>query len=237
MSTKKRRAIDYHCNLFTPEAVKRKYVKSGEGNEDFYRHGRHTGRLEGYTVPEFLSLMEELGIEKGVVPAWQWRSFIDGTMLWDDSPQLIHETLGAYSDRFFGLYGINPFKRMEGVRELERVVKEYGFKGVHLHTHGYGLPLNHRDYYPFWAKCERIGYRRGDHGWCGVSRATSLFWASRRFLTTSPSTSLSFGSWPPIPDGRGWRKRSIWPTGMQTCSLAQPATRPNSAAQYGPFRK
>ncbi len=157
MTSNKRRAIDYHCNLFTPEAVKRKYVRDREGNEDFNRHGTHTGKLEGYTVPEFMSVMDDLGIEKGVVPAWQWFSFLDGKMLWDDSPQLIQETLCApHSDRFFGLYGINPLKRMEGVRELERVVKEYGFKGAHLHTHGYGLPLNHRDYFPYWAKCEEL---------------------------------------------------------------------------------
>src|SRR5262249_21127929 len=86
-----------------------------------------------------------------------WRSFLDGTMLWEDSPELIVETLGAHRDRFTGLYGINPFKRMEGVRELERVVNEHGFVGAHLHTHGYGLPLNHRDYYPYWAKCEELG--------------------------------------------------------------------------------
>lgn len=153
----KRRAIDYHCNLFTPEAVKRKYVDASEGNREYDKFGSHTGRIDGYSVEEFLALMDDLGIEKGVIPAWQWRSFLDGTMLWDDSPELIDETIAAHRDRFTGLYGINPFKRMEGVRELERVVKDFGFVGAHLHTHGYGLPLNHRDYFPYWAKCEELG--------------------------------------------------------------------------------
>lgn len=151
-----RRAIDYHCNLFTPEAVHRKYVAAREGKREYDKFGSHTGRMEGYTVDEFLKRMDDLGIEKGIVPAWQWRSFLDGSILWDDSPELIQETLGMHSDRFLGLYGINPYRRMDGVRELERVVKEYGFKGAHLHTHGFGLPLNHRDYYPYWAKCEEL---------------------------------------------------------------------------------
>jgi uncharacterized protein len=152
-----RRAIDYHCNLFTPEAVHRKYVAAFEGKREYEKFGSHTGRIKGYTVEEFIERMDELGIEKGIIPAWQWRSFLDGSILWEDPPQLIYETIGKHKDRFTGVYGINPFKRMEGVRELERAVKDYGFVGAHLHTHGFGLPLNHRDYFPYWAKCEELG--------------------------------------------------------------------------------
>lgn len=156
MTKGKRRAIDYHCNLFTPEAIQKKYAQAHEGSREYKRHGRHTGSIKGYTVEEFLKIMDELGIEKGVTPAWQWRSYLDGTMLWDESPDLIHSVLGAYPDRFVGLVGINPMKRMEGVRELERAVKEYGFRGAHLHTHGFGLPLNDRSYFPFYAKCAEL---------------------------------------------------------------------------------
>jgi hypothetical protein len=152
----KTRAIDYHCNLFTPEAVKRKYVSATEGRKEYERFGSHTGSQQGYSVEQFVALMDELGIEKGIVPAWQWRSFIDGSMLWEDSPEQIRETLGDHWNRFAGLYGINPFKRMAGVKELERAVKDYGFIGAHLHTHGFGLPLNHRDYFPFYAKCAEL---------------------------------------------------------------------------------
>lgn len=152
-----RRAIDYHCNLFTPEAVKRKYLSAFEGKREYDKFGSHTGSIEGYPVDDFVKRMDDLGIEKGIIPAWQWRSFLDGSMLWDDSPELIAESVAAHKDRFTGLYGINPLKRMEGVRELERVVTEFGFVGAHLHTHGYGLPLNHRDYFPYWAKCEELG--------------------------------------------------------------------------------
>lgn len=156
MTTEKRRAIDYHCNLFTPEAVKKKYSDAFEGSKEYKRFGRHVGDIKGYTVNEFIKLMDELGIEKGVTPGWQWRSYLDGSMLWDESPELIHSVLGGYPDRFFGLVGINPMKRMEGVKELERAVKQYGFRGAHLHTHGFGLPLNDRSYFPFYAKCAEL---------------------------------------------------------------------------------
>ncbi|MHB1126653.1 MAG: amidohydrolase family protein [Bacillota bacterium] len=154
----KRKAIDYHCNLFTPEAVKRKYDKGNdEGNKEYDRFGNHTGSIKGYTVDEFIKRMDDLGIVKGITPAWQWRSYLDGSMLWDESPDLIHQELGGHPDRFTGLYGINPMKRMEGVRELERAVKEFGFVGAHLHTHGYGLQVNDAAYFPYYAKCEELG--------------------------------------------------------------------------------
>jgi len=48
-------------------------------------------------------------------------------------------------------------ERMEGVRKLEKAVKEYGFVGAHLHTHGFGLPINDRAYFPFYTKCAELG--------------------------------------------------------------------------------
>jgi hypothetical protein len=158
MTASKRKAIDYHCNLFTPEAVKKKYLDEHEGHTEYKRFGRHVGSMKGYTVEDFIKMMDELGIEKGVTPAWQWKSYLDGSILWDESPELIHSVLTApHPDRFVGLFGINPMERMEGVRKLEKAVKEYGFVGAHLHTHGFGLPINDRAYFPFYTKCAELG--------------------------------------------------------------------------------
>jgi len=67
----------------------------------------------------------------------------------------VKAVIDRYPDRFVGLAGINPLSRMEGVREFERAVRDFGFKGAYIHTYGYGIPLNHRLYYPFYAKaCE-----------------------------------------------------------------------------------
>jgi len=46
---------------------------------------------------------------------------------------------------------------MHGVRELERGVKELGFVGAHLHIYGFGIPVNDRLLYPFYAKCAELG--------------------------------------------------------------------------------
>lgn len=117
---------------------------------------KNRGEVKGYEVDEFIQLMDELGIEKAVMPAWQWRSYLDGSMVWDETPETIRFVLEAHPTRFFGLMGINPMKRMDGVKALERAIKEYGFRGAHLHTYGFNLPLNHRDYFPYFAKLAEL---------------------------------------------------------------------------------
>ena len=42
-------------------------------------------------------------------------------------------------DRFSGLAGIDPFRGMEGLNDLEAAVKEYGFVGAHLYPHWCGI--------------------------------------------------------------------------------------------------
>ena len=42
---------------------------------------------------------------------------------------------------------------MDGVRQLETAVKDFGFIGAHLYPHWFELPPNHAKYYPFYAKC------------------------------------------------------------------------------------
>jgi predicted TIM-barrel fold metal-dependent hydrolase len=46
---------------------------------------------------------------------------------------------------------------MDGVRELERAVKELGFIGAHLYPHWFELAPDHARYYPFYAKCVELG--------------------------------------------------------------------------------
>lgn len=60
--------------------------------------------------------------------------------------------LERYPKRFRGLYGINPWMVMDGVRELETAVKEHGFVGAVSHVAGFA-PFNDKIWYPFYTKC------------------------------------------------------------------------------------
>jgi len=146
-------AIDYWINPFTPEWMKRCWTDDPEfGMPDEWR----TGRYGGYTIEEFIRIMDEAGVEKAFIPSWKMFSFRRKQLAWDFSVEEIAEVVAQAPDRFAGLYGINPFTGMEGVKGLERAVKEYGFVGAHLHPFGYERPTNHRDYYPFYAKCVEL---------------------------------------------------------------------------------
>jgi predicted TIM-barrel fold metal-dependent hydrolase len=48
---------------------------------------------------------------------------------------------------------VDPFRGMQGLRDLEYSVKKLGFVGAHLYPHWFGLPPDHAKYYPYYAKC------------------------------------------------------------------------------------
>lgn len=150
------KAIDYWVNPFTPDWVKRCWADEPEFVLMAESRGQRQGRYKSYSVKEFVQLMDEAEVEKAFIPSWKMFSFKRKRMMWDFSVEEIAEVAAECPDRLGGLCGINPFARIEGVRELERAVKEYGFVGAHLHPFGYERPVNHRDYYPFYAKCVEL---------------------------------------------------------------------------------
>ncbi|MBI2303744.1 MAG: amidohydrolase [Chloroflexi bacterium] len=148
-------AIDIWCNLFTPEAVRHYWFETEEIRQ-VISWWRMEERIKGYPIPQFLSLLDEAGVEKVLIPAVKMRSYRTGEMLWDMTAEEVASVVAQGQGRFHGLMGINPWRRMEGVREVEIAVKEYGFGGAHLHPYGFGLPVNHRFYFPFYAKCAEL---------------------------------------------------------------------------------
>ncbi|MFS0823892.1 amidohydrolase family protein [Bacillus sp. 1P02SD] len=147
--------IDCWTNVFTPEALHRMYIETEELFQIVNWWGMHE-KVKGHKVDDFISILDEAGIEKVLIPAFRMQSFQTKQMLWDFDNKEIYNLVQMQPDRFVGLAGINPILKMDGVRELEMAVKEYGFKGAHLHANGFGIPLNHKDLYPFYAKCVEL---------------------------------------------------------------------------------
>ena len=147
--------IDYWCNIFTPEGIQACFTGQEELRQvfDWWRMEDH---LKGYSPKEFLSLLDEAGVEMVLVPAAKMRSFRTQTMIWDIPVPTVAALIEEAPDRVGGLYGINPWSRMDGVRALEDAVRRQGFVGAHLHPYGFGLPLNDAAYYPFYAKCVEL---------------------------------------------------------------------------------
>ncbi len=147
--------IDVWCNIFTPEGMKKYYSDPPEMKEVGER--LKTGsRRKGYEVLDFCKLLDESQVEKVIIPALKIKSFMKQVMLKDMTIEEIYGILKQTPERFKGMMGINPFLRMEGVKELEKAVKEYGFVGAHIHPYGFGIPVNDAMYYPFFAKCNEL---------------------------------------------------------------------------------
>lgn len=148
-------AIDFHCNLFTHESIQKNWYDQ----PDMYRlikWWRMEERVQGKTVDEFVAMMDEAGLDKALIPAIRMMSYKNKTMVWDIQEEEVLEVVSQYPDRLVGLCGFNPLTRLDGVRAFEKAIGDYGFKGVYIHTYGFGIPLNHRLYYPLYAKCVEL---------------------------------------------------------------------------------
>lgn len=149
-------AIDFHCNLFTPDAIERHWY----GQEEILRlikWWRMEERVKGISADDFIVMMDAAGVDKVLIPAIRMMSYQKKNMVWDIREEEVAEAVSRHPGRLYGLAGFNPLEKMEGVRRVERAVRDLGFKGVYIHTYGFGIPLNDRLYYPLYAKCVELG--------------------------------------------------------------------------------
>jgi predicted TIM-barrel fold metal-dependent hydrolase len=147
--------IDYWCNIFTPEGIRACFTEQDELLEVF-RWWKLEDHLEGYPPQAFLGLLDRAGVETVLVPAARMDSFRTRRPLWSVPVSAVAELVEQAPDRIRGLYGIDPWTRMDGVRALEDAVRRQGFVGAHLHPYGFGLALDDAAYYPFYAKCVEL---------------------------------------------------------------------------------
>ena len=143
-------SIDIVCNLFTPTEVQGGQTglddtfKSQVRMSDAMRHG--------VTIPDYLLKMDRAGIERSLMIAVRCGDLnVKGSF---EIPYArVAEVCAANPDRFSGLAGIDPFRGMQGLRDLETAVRQHGFVGAHLYPHWFGLAPDHAKYYPYYAKC------------------------------------------------------------------------------------
>ena len=101
-------------------------------------------------------MMDECDVDIVMIPCFKMRSYQRKVMISEYTTEEIAEITRCNPARLKGLYGINPYKKLEGVRELETAVRDFGFLGAHLHTYGFEKPINDRDYWPYYAKCVEL---------------------------------------------------------------------------------
>jgi predicted TIM-barrel fold metal-dependent hydrolase len=148
-------SVDYWCNMFTPEGLKRQYVDPPEFAWPAQKWGI-SKRLTGRSVEDFIAMMDQTGFGRVGIPAAKVYNWKHRHLIWDLGVEDVAPLVDKYPERFFGLYGINPLMGMEGVRELESAVRNHNFIAAVMHPHGFGMAPHTADWYPYYAKCVEL---------------------------------------------------------------------------------
>ena len=145
-------AIDIIANIWTREAL------AGRPDRTAFFRGKigvDQTTFEGISLEEMIRRMDAAGIERAFLAAAK----VGET--WHPAGyhvpyELVAEAVRRYPARFSALAGLDPTEGMDGVRALERAVKEHGFIGAHFYPHWFELPPDHARWYPFYAKCVEL---------------------------------------------------------------------------------
>lgn len=149
-------AIDVWCNFFTDEGIR---IVFTENPEVSFMMGDQWGRhdlMVGYEPEQFIERMDAQGVQRVVCPALKQYLYRDRQLVsvpW----QSVAKVVEKFPDRVSGLYGIDPWSGMKGVREFEIAVRDYGFIGGHVHPFGFDRPVDHAKWYPFYTKAAELG--------------------------------------------------------------------------------
>jgi predicted TIM-barrel fold metal-dependent hydrolase len=148
-------AIDYWTNIFTPQGLDRMYMQNDELSA-IVKWWSMDERLKGYEPEAFVRMLDDNRIRKTFVPSFKMWSYRKRAPLLSIEVSEIYALMQACPGRVGGMFGVDVTKGMAAVRELEFTVRELGFEAAHVHSYGLGMSLNHRDLYPFYAKCVEL---------------------------------------------------------------------------------
>lgn len=149
------KAIDFMYYVATPEFIA-KWTQAKEG-ELICRMERAIGGLPQYeSIPAMIAKMDEANVEKVCITQCKMWSYWNKWMYMDTTLEEVTQYTKPYPDRFAGLAGYNPFRIKDSLREIEKAVREYDFKGVYIHIYGFDIPLHDRKMYPLYAKCVEL---------------------------------------------------------------------------------
>ena len=124
--------------------------------------------MTAFGVPSFeamLKEMDESGYDKVIVNAFMQWSYVNNHLMADYSIEQVKEFVDKSKGRVIGAVSYNPFKIEESLRQIDKAIKEYGFKYIYCHSLGFGLSPADRRYYPVYVKALEydipIGFQTG----------------------------------------------------------------------------
>ncbi|MBI4515236.1 MAG: amidohydrolase [Deltaproteobacteria bacterium] len=109
------------------------------------------------SVAELITDMDRLGYQYIVITATKmWSYHYHHQLILDYSIDDVGQIVAESNGRIIGAASYSPFRIEESLQEVERGVKQFGFKYVWFHPLSFGLAPNDRRFYPLYAKCNEL---------------------------------------------------------------------------------
>ena len=113
------------------------------------------------SIEEMVKDMDDLGYDKVVMVALKAWSYTTNTYMINHSLDLVNKLVQKSKGRIIGAASYDPFRIEESLREIEKAVKEYGFKYVYFHPITWGVSPRDRRCWPLYAKCNELNIAVG----------------------------------------------------------------------------
>src|SRR5438094_673090 len=114
-----------------------------------------------------MKLLDDADFERSLITGFDETSSAGSVTM---PNELVAKIAERHPGRFIPFCGVDIFKGMEAVREMEHWIRDRGFMGLSLRPFMIDLPAGDRHYYPFYAKCVELGIPLSIH--------TSANWTS-----------------------------------------------------------
>ena len=100
-----------------------------------------------------LAALDEADVAWSLITGFDEKSTARSTFVSNESVAALAE---RHPRRFLPFAGADVMRGAAAVRDVERWVREHGFRGLSLRPFMIGLPADDRHYYPFYAKCVEL---------------------------------------------------------------------------------
>lgn len=139
------------------------YIRKGETLEKFeggwhiWKKGVHLTQSNEvfWRIERQIEDMDQNKVDMSVLflPAWQeWNTMKTCTYQNDYLAGIIQK----YGKRFFGVAHVPPLGGKTAMKELERSIRDLGFKGAVITTHNRGLPVDSERMFPYYETMEGL---------------------------------------------------------------------------------
>ena len=120
---------------------------------------KEQGFMPGHNSPEALvKTMDETGFDYVVLTdVKMWSYYFHHQIIMEYPHEDIYKIVKKGKGRIIGGASYNPFRIDKSIEEINKAVKEYGFKYVYFHPITFGVAPSDAKCYPLYAKCSELG--------------------------------------------------------------------------------